>query len=99
GRPTYTLSLHAALPISSTYVHGSVRDNAAGMPLPSVHSLRWPSVRARAKQFMILTVTLFLLTGIIGGFLAGLLGIGGGLVVVPRSEEHTSELQSRENLV
>ncbi len=32
---------------------------------------------------MILTVTLFLLTGIIGGFLAGLLGIGGGLVVVP----------------
>src|SRR5690606_31608947 len=39
-----------------------------------------------------------LVVGGIIGFFSGLIGIGGGIILT-RSEEHTSELQSRENLV
>src|SRR5207302_2569724 len=53
--------------------------------------------------FSLLTVLLIFAGSIVAGMLGSLVGLGGGVLIVPlsqaRSEEHTSELQSRENLV
>src|SRR5690606_40580327 len=91
----YTLSLHDALPILVS-ISGSHITMLAGAAALAVSFLwrrlrwrgrvlaeRWPARRAGAVAAL-LTAWLYCL----------LAGWG-----VPRSEEHTSELQSRENLV
>src|SRR2546427_7600448 len=46
-----------------------------------------------------MTWVLVALLGLVAGVVSGLFGIGGAIVIIPRSEEHTSELQSQSNLV
>src|SRR5690606_40113341 len=89
-----TLPLHDALPIWQV-VPGDTGDGRVTQP-HGLHALRHPPGFVPVQ-----------LRGLAGVDLAEVAPPGalvatdeeGGLAVLPRSEEHTSELQSRENLV
>src|SRR5690606_39981289 len=87
---TYTLSLHDALPISS-FQAGLVRTfRAAHEAMDNIARVSGP----RVHDFFVNLVDMMERNLPLVGETIGLL-VGG----IARSEEHTSELQSRENLV
>src|SRR5690606_40878726 len=95
----YTLSLHDALPILLVHhvLEKSIESSAAERVLTRADLI---SVTDNASRVSVPKAMLGMFADTSSGLLAQMLGgAGPGSPVAVRSEEHTSELQSRENLV
>src|SRR5690606_39600495 len=94
----YSLSLHAALPISGAgYVALSAVLKMVVFPLVITGVVLITGLQGTAAMTLIIYGVIP--TASSGYALAKLLGADADVMAGIRSEEHTSELQSRENLV
>src|SRR5690606_39736386 len=95
----YTLSLHDALPISS-FIDLTPLDPGTPKALIQVGEEIWISdqFRDRIDRFDLDGIHLGAITGGMDN-IKGMELVNGSEVWLTRSEEHTSELQSRENIV
>src|SRR5207302_3996136 len=87
----YILSLHDALPISFGFNNSGFNYTSSGeviVPIGGIGTMAGGNVRIDSGR----DITSF-------GPIVGAFGKQAGDVTLNRSEEHTSELQSRENLV
>src|SRR5690606_41011617 len=93
-----TLPLHDALPICA----GGSQPGALGLPRPPrLGCGPWPVAEPSPRPVVLRPAPRLPGVFVIGGMVHGPTCRTGQdpLTLVPRSEEHTSELQSRENLV